>query len=142
MNKLFGALDISEIPEFPADGTHEYVLRDLRTVKTQAGANKLVMEFVLDDESSPFNGDKFTKWFNLSWLDGEGVTSVAEFDARMLRDFNVLRDWLRKLNVPEDELDTIEFSQLTGTRVLGYGYKREKWNKTGYEYVLANIEAV
>lgn len=139
MNDLFGALDVAEIPEFPDNGTHEYVLRyPPKIVVTASGKHKLVMEFFLDDEDSPFNGEKYAKWFNLSWKDEE-VTSHTEFDAKMTRDYNVLKKWLMDLNVPEDEIKTFDFTELSGTRVNGYGFVRDKWDGSGKEYVIANI---
>jgi hypothetical protein len=141
MNNLFGALDVAEIPEFPDDGTHEYVLKVVKSVKTQSGENKLVMEFVLDDEDSPFNGNKFAKWFNLPWID-QGIESVEEFDTKCIQAYQKLKKWLLDLNVPEDELKTFDFGELTGTRVQGYGFKRDRYNSSGQEYFLANVKVI
>lgn len=142
MNDLFGALDIASIPEFPDDGTHEYVIKfPPKVVNTASGAKKLVIEFFLDDEDSPFNGKKFPKWFNLPWID-EGVTSIEEMDSKMIQAFQMLKDWLISLNVPEDEIASFDFSELTGTRVMGYGYQRERYNGNGREYVLKNVRVV
>lgn len=142
MNDLFGALDVTSIPEFPDDGTHEYVIKyPPKIVQTSSGNKKLVIEFFLDDEESPFNGKKFAKWFNLPWVD-EGVSSVEEFDAKMIQAFGMLKEWLINLNVPEDEIATFDFGELTGTRVLGYGYKRDRYNSSGQEYFIKNVKVV
>lgn len=140
-NGLFGALDVANIQKFPDDGTHEYVLRSIKQVKTQSGDNKLVMEFFLTDEDSPFATNKFAKWFNLPWLDEE-ITNPEDFDAKMIQAYQKLEKWLLDLNVPEDELKTVDLSELTGTIVNGYGYKRDRFNGEGQEYFLANVKAV
>lgn len=142
MNGLFGALDVAQIPEFPDDGTHEYVIKyPPKIVQTSSGAKKLVIEFFLDDAESPFNGKKFPKWFNLPWID-EGVTSIDEFDAKMIQAYQMLKEWLINLNVPEDEIASFDFAVLTGTRVAIYGYQRDKYNGAGREYVLKNAKAI
>lgn len=142
MNNLFGALDVANIAEFPDDGTHEYVIKfPPKQITTSSGKAKLVIEFFLDDEESPFNGNKFPKWFNLPWID-EGYSDPREFDAKATKAFQTLKDWLVSLGVPEDELASFDFAELTGTRVQGYGFKRDKWNGTGSEYHLHNVKVI
>lgn len=139
MVNLFGALDTTEIPEFPEDGTHDFILKNLKPVTTQSGDHKLVMEFHLDEDGSPFHDNKWTKWFNLPWLDSE-VESIEDFEPDMVKAYNTLKKWLIAIGVPEDEIGNFEPSDYTGTRVSGYGKVVEKYNQDGREWMLMTVK--
>lgn len=139
MVNLFGALDTTEIPEFPDNGTHSFILKRISPVTTQSGDHKLVMEFHLDDEDSPFHDTKFAKWFNLIWLDEE-FSSPEEFTPEAVKAYNNLKKWLLAIGVPEDEIGEFEPSDYTGTRVSGYGRVVDKYNQDGREWMLMSVK--
>lgn len=119
---LFGALDAVEIPDVPEDGTHAMRLTNWRLHESQAGNHFLVFEFKLTDHPL-FKGKEVTKWLQF----------YPDLDQEMMQDQRVagnvkrMKDFLRSLGIPDEEMGTVDFNEYTGLEGYGYGYSREKY---------------
>lgn len=138
MTNLFGALDITEISEVPEDGTHYFVLKKARTHHSKNGNDWAVFEFYLHDDDSAYNGHKVEKWFRIyPNMTGEELNSLdGEEKKYFIKNLNQYKAFLRQLNVPENEMGTVDFTELTGLKGDGYGYSRDKRDGSGKEWVL------
>lgn len=138
MSGLFGALDVTEIQEVPADGTHPFILKKVREQHTKTDKDFLVFEFTLNKPGDAFHNTRADKWFRIyPDMTEEKYNDLDEDEiAQFTKDVNQLKTFLRTLKMTDEDIKNPDWTDLTGLEGSGYGFSRDNRNGEGKEWVL------
>jgi len=131
---LFGALDALDIKEIPDDGTHAMTLTNWKTFTSQSGNSWLVFQFVMtENEAFPkFPVEKRIQFY-------PDLSEEMLGDPKIRQTVNRMKDFLRSLGVPDEEMNNLDLNDYTGVEGYGYGYGADKYQQPGREWKLHNF---
>lgn len=112
-DNIFGDLDIASAADDPfavTDGTYEALLTKSSVEKSLAkGTRGLTFEYTIHDaDDEEMNGRKISEWLTIPTEDDENKSTFMSFIKRRLK----------SLGVPEDEMNTVQTSELIGIEVV------------------------
>lgn len=118
-DNIFGDLDIASAADDPfavADGTYEATLTKSSVEKSTKGGKGLTFEYTIHDaDDEAMNGRKISEWKTIPSTNDDGSFEDPDTAPTFL---SFIKQRLKSLGVPDNEMNTVQPSELIGLEVI------------------------